>query len=72
MYVTVRGDGSPEDVLKAIRTFSKQVKKEGVLEEVYSRQAYVKPSKKRKLKRMESIKRKKREERRVNKEENHL
>ena len=58
MYIEVRGKGDAADVAKALRLFSKMVKKEGLIEEIYSRQEYVKPSRKKKLKENEARRRK--------------
>jgi ribosomal protein S21 len=62
MYVEVQGKGTAEDVIHALKKLSKILKKDGILEEVYRRTEFVKPSKKRKMKRAEAIRRKKREE----------
>ena len=62
------------DVASAIQELKKQIKKDGVLQELRRREAYVAPSKKRRIKHEESIKARKREERKAqwnrNKDEN--
>ena len=47
---------------KAISIFNKKVKQAGIIQEVYRRQEYIKPSVKRKLKKEEAIKKRIREE----------
>ena len=47
---------------KAIGIFNKKVKQAGIIQEVYRRQEYLKPSIKRKLKKEEAIKKRIREE----------
>ena len=47
---------------KAISIFNKKVKQAGIVQEVYRRQEYIKPSLKRKLKKEQSIKKRIREE----------
>lgn len=63
MYVKVTGN-TDADVQRAIRIFNKKVKDAGIVQEVYSRREYVKPSVRRRLKREESIRRRIREEKR--------
>lgn len=50
VVITPRKNESPE---RMIRRFTKKVKKEGILEEVRERAYYVKPSQKRRKKRLE-------------------
>ena len=50
VVITPRKNESPE---RMIRRFTKKVKKEGILEEVRERAYYVKPSEKRRKKRLE-------------------
>lgn len=50
VVITPRKNESPE---RMIRRFTKKVKKEGILEEVRDRAYYVKPSQKRRKKRLE-------------------
>jgi small subunit ribosomal protein S21 len=50
VVITPRKNESPE---RMIRRFTKKVKKEGILEEVRDRAYYVKPSEKRRKKRLE-------------------
>jgi ribosomal protein S21 len=66
MFVEVKGKGGIEDVNRALKYLSKKLKKEGIIEEIYARQEYVKPSKKRNMKRNEAFRRKIRDENRVN------
>jgi ribosomal protein S21 len=66
MYVEVRGD-SRDDLDRAIKAFSKMVKKNDIINEVKRREFYVTPSKKRILKRQESKRRKIRDERKSQK-----
>jgi len=63
MYIKVNGD-SKEDLLRALREFSKRVKKAELMTEIRNRQYYLKPSKAKVRRQQESIKRRKREERR--------
>lgn len=60
-YVKVTGN-TDADVQRAIRIFNKKVKDAGIIQEIYSRREYVKPSVKRKLKHEESIRRRIRED----------
>jgi len=62
MYVTVNG---PDDLVRALRVFSRMVKKEGLVQEIKNRRYFMSKSEKRELKRKESIRRKKREEKRL-------
>jgi ribosomal protein S21 len=50
-----------QEVDDAIREFKKQVKKAGIMQELKSREHYVAPAKKRRLKANESIKQRKRD-----------
>ena len=58
VFVKVTGN----NLQKAINIFNKKVKQAGIIQEVYRRQEYIKPSVKRKLKREEAIKKRIREE----------
>ena len=58
VFVKVTGN----NLLKAIGIFNKKVKQAGIVQEVYRRQEYLKPSVKRKLKKEEAIKKRIREE----------
>ncbi len=60
-YVKVTGN-TDADVQRAIRIFNKKVKDAGIIQEIYNRREYVKPSVKRKLKREEAIRRRIRED----------
>lgn len=62
MYVKVNG---PDDLVRALRVFSRMVKKEGLIQELKNRRYYMKPSEKREFKRKESLRRRKREEKRL-------
>jgi ribosomal protein S21 len=63
MYVKVN-DGKDE-LQKALKAFSKMVKKSELIQELKNREHFLKPSKKRAFKRQEAFRRKKREERRL-------
>lgn len=58
MYVEVNGN-----LEKALKIFNKKVKQAGIIQEVYRRREYTKPSKMKRLKREEAIKRNIRESR---------
>jgi len=61
MYVKVTGN-TDMDVQRAIRIFNKKVKEAGIIQEIYDRREYVKPSVKKKLKKEEAIRRRIRED----------
>ena len=61
MYVRVTGN-TDADVQRAIRIFNKKVKEAGIIQEIYDRREYVKPSFKKKLKKEEAIRRRIRED----------
>jgi len=61
MYVRVTGN-TDADVQRAIRIFNKKVKEAGIIQEIYDRREYVKPSVKKKLKKEEAIRRRIRED----------
>ena len=63
MYVKVPGN-TDADVQRAIRIFNKKVKEAGIIQEIYNRREYVKPSVKRKLKKEQAIRRRIQEEKR--------
>tara|TARA_Y100000004_G_C8857108_1_gene387299 strand:+ start:325 stop:546 length:222 start_codon:yes stop_codon:yes gene_type:complete len=63
MYVKVTGN-TDADVQRAIRIFNKKVKEAGIIQEIYNRREYVKPSVKRKLKKEQAIRRRIQEEKR--------
>lgn len=63
MYIKVN-DGKDE-LNKALRQFSKMVKKSELIQELKNREHFLKPSKKRIFKRQEALRRRKREERRI-------
>jgi len=61
VYVKVTGN-TDADIQRAIRIFNKKVKEAGIIQEVYDRREYVKPSVKKKLKKEEAIRRRIRED----------
>lgn len=63
MYVKV--NEGKDELQKALKLFSKMVKKSELLQELKNREHFLKPSKKRAFKRQEALRRRKREERRV-------
>ena len=63
MYVKIN-DGK-DDFQKALRQFTKLIKKSDLLQELKNREYFLKPSKKRTFKRQEALRRRKREERRI-------
>jgi ribosomal protein S21 len=63
MEVIVK-DGKDE-LNKALKVFTKMVKKSELLQELRNREHYLKPSKKKIFKRQEAFRRKKREEKRI-------
>ena len=69
MYIEVRGD-SVNDLERALRQFSKMVKRSEIINEVKRREFYVKKSKKAILKRQEALRRRIREEKKVEKKNN--
>lgn len=54
-----------DELQKALRQFTKLVKKSELAQELKNREYYLKPSKKKLFKQQESLRRRKREERRV-------
>ena len=60
MQVNVRGNDDAA-LGRALAEFKKQVKREGILEDLRKYEYYLKPSLKRKLKRQEALKRRRRE-----------
>jgi ribosomal protein S21 len=66
MYVEVRGN-SPEDLDRALRQFSRKVKRADLMNEIRKRQYYLSKSQKRAVKDKESFKRSIRESRRSQK-----
>jgi small subunit ribosomal protein S21 len=63
MHVTV--NEGKDELQKALKQFTKLVKKSELLQELRNREHFLKPSKKRKFKSQEALRRKKREERRI-------
>lgn len=63
MHVTV--NEGKDEFQKALKQFTKLVKKSELLQELRNREHFLKPSKKRKFKSKEALRRKKREERRI-------
>lgn len=66
MEVEVRGE-SQADLERALRQFSKMVKKAEIVNEVKRREFYVKRSKKKILKQQEALRRRIREEKKIEK-----
>ena len=66
MYVEVKGD-SIVDLERALRLFSKMVKKSEIINEVKRREFYVKRSKRKILKRQEALRRRIRDEKKQEK-----
>lgn len=69
MYIEVR-DESQEGLDKAIKEFTRRVKKEGLLNELRNKEFYLSPSKRRRFKKKEAMKRRiqeAREDRKVKK-----
>lgn len=64
MQVKVNSD-EKDDLDKALRQFSRMVKKSEIMQELRRREFFLKPSKKRQFKREEALRRRKREEKRV-------
>jgi small subunit ribosomal protein S21 len=62
MYVKV--DNEKDGLTKALRIFSRMVKKAELIQEIRNRQHYLKPSVKKAFKQKEAFRRRKREERR--------
>jgi len=62
MYVKVTGN-TEADLQRALRIFNKKVKEAGIIQEIYDRREYVKPSVKKKLKKEEAIRRRIRDDR---------
>ena len=63
MHVTV--NEGKDELQKALKQFTKLVKKSELLQELRNREHFLKPSKKRKFKSQEALRRKNREERRI-------
>lgn len=63
MYVKV--NEGKDDLGKALKQFTKMVKKSEIMQELRNREHFLKPSKKRIFKRQEALRRRKREERRA-------
>ena len=61
MQVEVRGN-TDIDFQRALTEFKRRVKKAGIMEDLRKHEYYVKPSLKKKLKRLDATKRRKREE----------
>lgn len=61
----VKVNDGKDDLQKALRQFTRMVKKSEIMQELRKREYFLKPSKKRKFKREEAIRRRKREEKRV-------
>ena len=67
VHVNISGDAKKDksSLEIAIREFKKRVKKSGIMNELRVREAYMKPSTYKKYRRNESIKQKKRDERKA-------
>ena len=63
MYVKV--NEGKDELNKALKVFTKMIKKSELLQELRNREHFLKPSKKKAFKRAEAFRRKKREERRL-------
>jgi ribosomal protein S21 len=63
MFIKVN-DGKDE-LNKALKQFTKMVKKSEIMQELKNREHFLKPSKKKKFKSQEALRRRKREERRA-------
>lgn len=65
VHINTTGDAKKDksSLESAIREFKKRVKKSGIMNELREREAYMKPSAYKKFRRNESIKQKKRDER---------
>jgi ribosomal protein S21 len=63
MYVKV--NEGKDELGKALKQFTKMVKKSELIQELRNREHFLKPSKKRIFKRQEALRRRKREERRA-------
>lgn len=63
MYVKV--NEGKDELGKALKVFTKMVKKSELLQELRNREHFLKPSKKKAFKQQEAFRRKKREERRL-------
>lgn len=61
----VKVNEGKDDFQKALKQFTKLVKKSELIQELKNREYFLKPSKKRMFKRQEALRRRKREERRI-------
>lgn len=61
----VKVNEGKDELGKALKQFSKMVKKSELMQELKNREHFLKPSKKRIFKRQEALRRKKREEKRL-------
>ena len=69
MYVEVKGE-SQADLERALRQFSRMFKKEEIINELRRREHYVKRSKKKIIKRQEALRRRIRDDRKLQKRKN--
>lgn len=69
MYIEVKGEHK-DDLEKALRIFTRMVKKAEIINEVKRREFYVKRSKKKILKRQEALRKRIREEKKIEKRKN--
>jgi ribosomal protein S21 len=63
MYITV--DNEKDGLTKALRIFNRMVKQAELMQEIRNRRYYLKPSERKVFKKKESFRRRKREEKRV-------
>ena len=63
MYVKV--NEGKDELQKALKLFTKMIKKSELIQELRNREHFLKPSKKKAFKRQEALRRRKREERRI-------
>lgn len=61
----VKVNEGKDELQKALKQFTKMVKKSEIMQELRNREHFLKPSKKRKFKSQEALRRRKREERRA-------
>jgi len=67
MYIEVKGDGNREDLERALRIFTRMIKKADIINEVIRREFYVKKSKRKILKQQEALRKRIREQKKIEK-----
>jgi ribosomal protein S21 len=67
MYIEVKGDGNREDLERALRIFTRMIKKADIINEVKRREFYVKKSKRKILKQQEALRKRIREQKKIEK-----